>query len=409
MPSIPLVEQIMQTHCAAPAAVKPGSIVTLRVDQIYVQDGNSPTIARLVHENGFSKLPYGGHAALFFDHSVLSPESAMTGRLRDAQAFARTHGLRVFRPGEGISHVVALEQGWYIPGTIVVGADSHTCTGGVMQCLALGLGASDVLGAMLTGAIWAKVPRTRWVHLRGRPGPYSGAKDVMLYLAAKFGNRELLYQSVEWVGEWLESLSTDSAATVANMAVELGAKCSFLPPGPGRRHLSPLELGPAEDSIEINLDGLPPFVAQPHSPERAVELDACAGTPIDYVFVGSCANSRLEDICMVVDTLAGRKVHPDVHMVVTPGSRAIYLSAVRDGLVEALINAGALVTPPGCGSCVGTQGTIPSDEDRVLSTMNRNFIGRMGNPLARIWLSSPRIAAETAVQGRIPRLADLKS
>lgn len=404
-----LAERIIANH-AGSAEVAPGWLVTVNVDRIYVQDGNTPTVRRLFAEYGFRAVFDPERIGIFFDHSVLSPEVAMTNRLREAEEFAASLGFRVFRAGSGISHVVAAEEGWFQPGTVVLGADSHTCTGGAVQCLALGMGASDVVAAMVTGRTWLRVPQTVWLELVGRPGPAAGAKDVMLAALARFGQQPFLYRSVEWHGEWIEGASEDSAATIANMTVEMGAKCAFLPPRPARPDLAPIRPPPGDDSpqLRLDIDGLPPFVAAPHSPLGGRPIDECAGQAIDYVFVGSCANSRIEDLAEVARILDGAQVHPRVHCVVTPGSQRVFLDAIRLGLVERMIRAGALVVPPGCGACVGTQGTIPAADDRVLSTMNRNFQGRMGSPQAQIWLASPRVAAYTALLGRIPRASDLQ-
>jgi 3-isopropylmalate/(R)-2-methylmalate dehydratase large subunit len=403
-----LAEAIIARH-AELDVVAPGQFVTVDVDRVYLQDGNTPTIRRLFRENGFDHVFQPDRIGVFFDHSALTPEAAMADRLSEAAEFAETFGLRVYRRGEGISHVLAVEEGWFEPGSLVVGADSHTCTGGVVQSLALGMGASDVVYAMVTGRTWLRVPETVWVWVSGAPGPTAGAKDVMLHALATFGHRPFLNRSIEWTGPWFDDLAPDAAATVANLGVELGAKCSFLPPGSGRAGLEAIKIPANADRalIRLDIEGLSPFVAQPHSPLDGVRLDECAGQEIDYVFVGSCANSRFDDLVEVASVLADRQVDPRVHLVVTPGSRRIYLRALEAGLVETLVRAGALVTPPGCGACVGTQGSIPASGQRVLTTMNRNFRGRMGNPNASIWLASPVVAAHTAVLGRIPCTAEL--
>jgi 3-isopropylmalate/(R)-2-methylmalate dehydratase large subunit len=403
-----LAEAIVSEH-AEVESVEPGQLVTTSVDRVYLQDGNTPTVRRLFRENGFDRVFDPDRIGVFFDHSVLTPDTQMADRLVEAEEFAEGLGLRVYGRGEGISHVIAVEEHWFEPGAIVVGADSHTCTGGVVQCLALGMGASDVVAAMVTGRTWLRVPETVWIRVAGFPGRFAGAKDVMLYALARLGQRPFLYRSVEWVGPWVETLSVDGASTVANLGVEFGAKCSFLPPGPGRRDGLRAIDAPADGDcvLELDVEGLPPHVARPHSPLDGVPLEECAGQEIDYVFVGSCANSRFEDLAEVASVLAHAQVSPRVHLVVTPGSKRVYLRALAEGIVETLAQAGALVTPPGCGACVGTQGTIPATGQRVLTTMNRNFRGRMGNPGAEIWLSSPVVAAHTAVLGRIPAPEDL--
>ena len=404
-----LGEKIIAAH-ANRDHVEPGELVTVRVDRVYLQDGNSPTIRKLFAENGFTEVFDPSRIGVFFDHSVLAPDIRIADRLREAEDFAEKLGLCIFKAGRGISHVVALEEGWFEPGTIVVGSDSHTCTGGALQCLALGMGASDIVAAMVTGKTWLRVPGTVWIETCGIPQQCTRAKDVMLYTLLQLGQEPFLYKSIEWSGNWLDTLSLDAVATIANLAVELGAKCSFLPPGRERPdNLVPIHL-PAEGDprrFRLDINGLPPFIAKPHSPSNVVPLDECCNEKINYVFIGSCTNSRLEDIAEVARVFAGEKVHPRVHCLVTPGSQTVYLEALRLGYVETIIRAGGIVTPPGCGACLATQGTIPASGDRVLSTMNRNFLGRMGNPKAEIWLASPLVAAHTAIHGEIPKTGDL--
>lgn len=389
--------------------VSPGEILFVPVDRVYVQDGNSPTIGRIFEEHGFDAVFDPDRIGVFFDHSVLPPNVEMANRLREAEAFCDRYRLRVFRSGTGISHVVAYEEGWFEPGSVVVGSDSHTCTGGALQCLALGMGATDVAAAMVTGRVWLRVPESVCLEVVGRPGRHARAKDVLLHALATYGEEPFLYRSVEWAGAWAESLSADAAATVANMAVEMGAKCAFLPPGTGREGLRPIRPGGEGHDAHLTLDveGLPPFIAKPHAPGNSVPIDECRGITVQHVFVGTCTNGRLEDIAELAGVLAGQQVHPRVSLVVTPGSRAVYLQALTAGHVEVILRAGGLITPPGCGACLGTQGPIPAGGDRVLSTMNRNFLGRMGNREAEIYLASPLVAAHAAIKGEIPTEADL--
>jgi 3-isopropylmalate/(R)-2-methylmalate dehydratase large subunit len=404
-----IVEGIIAAH-AGRDSVRPGDLVAARVDRVYVQDGNSPTIRELFKKHGFTSVFDKERVGIFFDHSVIAPDKHIANRLREAQEFAASLGVQVFRAGEGISHVVALDIGWYEPMTIVVGSDSHTCTGGAKQCLALGMGASDIAAAMVTGETWLRVPETVWLNTHGHPSRFATAKDVVLHVLATIPQDVFLYKAVEWAGAWAEGLSEDKAATVANLGVELGAKIAFLPPGPARpagmRQIVPPASGDPR-RIDVAIDGLPPMVALPNSPSNGVPLDKCQGQKIDYVFVGTCTNGRLEDMAEVARVLAMAPVHPNVYCLVTPGSKKVYLDALARGYVDTLTRAGALVTPPGCSACLGTQGSIPASGDRVLSTMNRNFLGRMGNPEAAIYLSSPLVAAHTAIRGEIPRIGDL--
>lgn len=405
---MPLAEWIIQKKADIRNAT-PGETVIVRVDRVYLQDGNAPTIAKLFKENGFTKVFDPTRIGVFFDHSVLSPDMHISDRQKEARIFAEQFGFIQFPAGEGISHICAAENGWYQPKTIVLGSDSHTCTGGVVQCMALGMGATDIAAAMVTGKTWLRIPETHWIHVIGEPGKYATAKDVVLYLLSKSSANKYLYKSLEWCGRWTESLTWDSAATIANMAVELGAKCVFLPPGPGRESgITPITPPEADELItHLDITDLPPYVARPHSPNNAVPLDKCAGQKIDYVFVGSCSNGRLEDLEVLVKALDGRTVNKNLQLFVTPGSRTVYLQALKAGIIETLLISGAIISPPGCGACVGTQGSIPATGDNVLTTMNRNYKGRMGNAGCSIWLSSPVIAGHTAVLGVIPSLKDI--
>jgi 3-isopropylmalate/(R)-2-methylmalate dehydratase large subunit len=404
-----LAADIIAAH-AGRDAVSPGDLVTVKVDRVYVQDGNSPTIRQLFKRYGFESVFDRERVGIFFDHSVTAPDAHIANRLREAREFANALGVRVFPQGAGISHVIALDNGWFQPGSIVIGTDSHTCTGGAVQCLALGMGASDATATMVTGETWLRVPETIWMDVRGKPNRFTGPKDVMLYVLANFPQKAFLYRSVEWAGDWPEHLSLDGAATVANLGVEMGAKCVFLPAAEQRpAAMKPIVLPEQDDPRRIVFDitDVPPMVALPHSPSKGVPLENCRGERINYVFVGSCANSRLEDIAEVARVFAMAPVHRDVYCLVTPGSQAVYLEAMRRGYLETLARAGAIVTAPGCSACLGTQGSIPASGDRVLSTMNRNFLGRMGNPEAEIFLASPLVAAHTAVRGEIPQMKDL--
>lgn len=404
-----IVEDIIARHSGR-EAVHEGDLVTATVDRVYLQDGNSPTIRGLFDRYGFDRVFDRDRVGIFFDHSVIAPDKHIAARLREAEAFAERLGVRIFRAGAGISHVVALEIGWFEPDTIVIGSDSHTCTGGATQCLALGMGASDATAAMVTGETWLKVPGTVWLDVRGRPGAAARARDVVLHVLRSVGQERFLYRSVEWAGTWAEELTLDSCASVANLGVELGAKCSFLPPGRERPEgLRPVALPDEGDPrrIVVDVEGLPPMVARPHNPANSVPIDECRGQAINYVFIGSCTNSRLEDIAEAARVLAEAPVHRDVLCLVSPGSRDVYLEAMAQGHIDTLVRAGAIVTPPGCSACLGTQGSIPASGDRVLSTMNRNFLGRMGNPEAEIFLASPLVAAHTAIRGEIPAAEEL--
>jgi len=266
------------------------------------------------------------------------------------------------------------------------------------------MGASDIVAAMVTGTTWLKVPETVEVRFTGTPSRAARPRDVLLSLLRDRGQEPFLYRSVEFTGDWVRALSRDASASLASLGVELGAKCVFVPDQEGT---IPTGTAPGLTRVDYDIDGLQPTVALPHLPARTVPLDEAAGTPISYVFLGSCTNSRLEDIAEAAQVVQGNRVPDGVQFVVTPGSAGVYREAMRAGYIDTLLTAGAVVTPAGCGTCVGTQGPLPARGENVLSTMNRNFRGRMGNPEANIYLSSPVVAAATALTGAIPRVEDL--
>ncbi|MEV5499534.1 aconitase family protein [Nonomuraea fuscirosea] len=402
---LPLAEQIIAGHLAGEdGPVEPGRLVTVRPDRVYVQDGNAPTIAKLYEQHGFTTVFDPERVSFVFDHSVLVADVSMADRMKEAEVFAARLGVDVRSRGEGISHVLAAELGWFALGTLVLGSDSHTCVGGAFGSLGLGMGASDITAAMVTGTTWLKVPETVEVRLTGTPERGARARDVLLTLLNEQGEEPFLYRSVEFNGPWPRSLSGDASASLASLGVELGAKCVFVPDEAGT-----IPTGATAGLREISFDisGLQPVVSLPHLPAKIAPLSDAAGTPIDYVFIGSCTNSRLEDLAEAAATVDGHRVRFGTQLVVTPGSLRVYRQAMRAGYIDTLLSAGAVITPPGCGACVGTQGPLPARGDNVLSTMNRNFRGRMGNPEANIYLSSPVVAAITALLGAIPAVEDL--
>jgi 3-isopropylmalate/(R)-2-methylmalate dehydratase large subunit len=384
------------------ARVNAGDIVEIDVDRIYIQDGNAPTVARLFAEHGFDRVFDAGRIGIFIDHAVLAPDLLMRNRIKEAERFAQQFGLRFFPGGTGISHLVAFEEGWFAEGTVVIGADSHTCTGGAAGALAFGLGASDVVAALVTGRTWLRVPEVIEAHVVGRPIDYIRPRDVAYRVLAAHGQTPFLGRSLVWSGAWIEELDAEDAAGLANLTVELGAFCCRLARS-GRARST------GASRVVIDVEGIEPTVSRPPSPDRAISLSEAAGVRVDEVFIGSCASSRFKDISVAASIVAGRRVAPGVQCVVTPGTHRVYAKAMDAGCIKELASAGVLVTPPGCGSCVGTQGPIPASGSTVISTMNRNFKGRMGNPDAEIWLASPAVAAASAVIGRIPTVAELES
>lgn len=395
-------QDIVGARCGR--AVSVGEIVTLAVDNIYVQDGNAPTMARLLAQLGAHRDDIKLIPTVVFDHSTVAPTGAIANQMQVARDCSTSYGFRVVREGAGISHIYAAEQGLYQPDAIVLGSDSHTCAGGAFQCLSLGMGISDILHAMITGLTWVKVPRTVQVRVSGRLAPGVAVKDLALYLLSHLSFDKLVYCSIEFIGDTIRAMSLDAAQTLSSMAVEFGAKCCFLDrdPCPELPTVRPLRPEAGDIVLDIDAASVPYMICGPDSLDHIATLDALSGRRIDMCFLGSCTNGRLEDFAAFADALGDDGVADGLICQATPGSQAIYRSLIHTGILERLIAAGVVVTPPGCGPCAGVQGHIPHDGAAVLSTMNRNFKGRMGNRNASIYLCSPRVLAVAARLGRLP-------
>lgn len=402
--TMPLVIQIIKSHTLKNTDFNVNDLVTVKIDHIYIQDGNSPTLTSLCKHFKITKVFDPTKISFFFDHSVLSINPQISLLMKESLLFARQLKANIFSRGEGISHLLALEKNIFKPMHIVLGSDSHTCTGGVYQCLSLGMGISDILSAIITGYIWLKIPETINIHILGLPHVSFRSKDFVLYLLKIFSPNDFLYKSIEITGPWIQQLSVQALTTITNMAVELGAKCLFVPyKGPLRENMNKYKIAYNEaQTITVNISGLIPQIALPHNPVNVVDINQLAGLPIDYVFLGSCTNSQLEDLKEIAMVLQNKVIHTNIHCIITPGTKNIYLQAIHKGYIQIMIKAGAIITPPGCGPCIGTQGSIPADNDNILTTMNRNYLGRMGNAKANIYLSSPLIAIHTACLGMIP-------
>ncbi len=400
----PLVIQIIKLHAVHKTDLNVNDLVTVKIDHIYIQDGNSPTLTSLCKHFHITKVFDPTKISFFFDHSVLSINSQISLLMKESLLFARQLKANIFSRGEGISHLLALENYIFQPMHIVLGSDSHTCTGGVYQCLSLGMGISDILSAMITGYIWLKIPETINIHILGIPHVAFRSKDLVLYFLKIFSPHYFLYKSIELTGTWIQQLSSQALTTITNMAVELGAKCLFVPNKvPIFQNINDYEIAYNEaKTLTVNISGLIPQIAKPHNPVNVVDINQIAGLHIDYVFLGSCTNAQLEDLKEIAMVLQKKDIHTNIHCIITPGTKNIYLQAIQKGYIQIMIKAGAIITPPGCGPCIGTQGSIPANDDNILTTMNRNYLGRMGNAKANIYLSSPLIAIHTACLGVIP-------
>ncbi|MBN2503148.1 MAG: 3-isopropylmalate dehydratase large subunit [Anaerolineales bacterium] len=400
-----LTEQIL-SH-AAGRTVAPSEQVIVTPDVVMGHDSLSPSIIRIMREQlGSQHVHDPEQVVLVMDHVAPAATVGTANSQNEVRAFAREEGIRIFDVGRGICHQVLVEEQIARPGRIVLGSDSHSTSYGAVGAFGSGMGSTDIALIWATGRTWLKVPETLRVQVRGRFRLGVDAKDLALKLERELTIAGATYMAVEYHG--LDWLPLPGRQTLASMAVELGAKAGIVPPfGQGAVGLEVpdwLFVDPEANysqTVTIDLSELEPQIAAPHAVDNVVNISAHAGTPVDVVFLGTCTNGRYEDLRAAADLLAGKRVSSDVRMLVTPVSQRELQRAIADGTISTLIEAGAILTTPGCGACMGRhQGTL-GENDVCLSTGNRNFKGRMGAPTSQIYLASPAVAAATALTGRI--------
>lgn len=406
-----IAEKILSSHSGQDAYAN--DIVIADLDFVMGQDGTSPLAIQVFKEMQGEKIFDPERVAMVIDHSAPSPLEGVSGLHALMREFARQQGLKLYDVGDGVCHQLVPEKGHVVCGDLVVGADSHTCTYGALNAFATGVGSTDLAAAMISGKLWFKVPESVKLVLNGRLPAGVYAKDLILYLIADLTADGVTYMAVEFTGEAIAELSVEGRFTIANMAIEMGAKAGLMEADEktlawverhSRRVPRPTAADPDASYAwvkEYDVSSLPPYVARPHTVDNGVPVTEVAGTPIQQAVLGTCTNGRLEDLRIAASILRGRKVHPGVRLIVAPASRQILLDAMREGIMETLVEAGAAVVTPGCGPCVGTHNGIPSDGENVISTANRNFKGRMGNGKAFIYLASPATVAASAVAGEI--------
>jgi len=412
-----LTEKIISEHCGKP--VRPGQLVVVNVDFCYFQDGTGPLAIRQFQKLQAGRLKAPERTAFFLDHAGPCPNKELANDHLLLRAFAREKGAHLFDVGQGVSHQVVAER-FIKPGWLVVAADSHTCTGGALAAFATGMGSTDVAVAAATGQTWLRVPESVRVVLSGTLKQGVLAKDVILTLIGRLGADGANYQALEFGGEAVSELPAADRLTISNMVHECGAKAGLFSSdemtrsyfaGQGREAdftpLAPDESASYASTIELTLDDLVPVVAAPHSVDNVKPAAECGDVKVDQVYLGSCTNARLEDIEAAARVIRGRKLAPGVRVLLQPASPAVYREATEEGLMDILLEAGRSVMPPGCGPCCGVQMGILGDGEVCISTSNRNFLGRMGNPKAEVYLASPATAAAAAVAGRIVDPRDL--
>jgi len=406
-----IAEKILSEH--AGKDVKSGDLIIARVDVAMVQDGTGPLAVEAFNRMKLKALANPERSILFIDHAAPSPRKELSNAHKILREFADKYGAVLSEVGEGICHQRLVED-FVKPGDVVVGADSHTCTSGALGAFATGMGSTDVAIAFGLGKVWMKVPETHRFVLKGKMPRGVFAKDLILYIIGMIGADGATYKAMEFEGEVIENMSMESRFTLTNMAVEAGAKTGLIATDETtraylrerNRESDFREIKPDPDAVyektyEIDVSGIEPQVSFPHTVDNTRPISEAKGVKIDQVYIGTCTNGRIEDLRIAAEILRGKKVAKGVRLIVIPASRNVYLKALKEGILEVFVEAGGAVLSPGCGPCVGIHQGVLADGEKVLSTQNRNFKGRMGNPNAFIYLASPATAAATAIKGEI--------
>ncbi|MCL2766942.1 MAG: 3-isopropylmalate dehydratase large subunit [Peptococcaceae bacterium] len=406
-----MIEKILTSHCGHEAHA--GEIVVASVDYVMGQDGTAPLAINAFNDMGGEKVFDPSKISFVIDHSAPSPNEGVSSLHKLMREFVNDKGFRLYDIGEGVCHQLIPESGKVGPGSLVIGADSHTCTYGALNAFSTGVGSTDLAGGLISGQMWFKVPETIkfLCHNTLSAGVYS--KDLILYLIGEVTADGVTYLSAEYLGEAITAMSQEARFTVANMAIEMGAKAGLLEADEKtmawlskytKDQFTPVfadKNAVYAKVLEYDASKIEPQIAKPHTVDNVAPIGELAGTPIQQALLGTCTNGRLEDLRIAADILAKGKVHKDVRLIVAPASRRIFLDAMAEGIIQTLVECGAAIVTPGCGPCVGTHNGVPSDGEKVISTANRNFKGRMGNSNAEIYLASPATVAASALTGKI--------
>ena len=407
-----IIEKIIARNIGR-ESVKPGEIVTVNVDRVMLDDIMMPFIVNKFNEMGFKKVWDPDKVVMIYDHLVPASQQDDVRHYKVGDAFAEKYGMKNVHRSDGICHQLMTEAGYVKPGDVVFGTDSHTTTYGCVGAFSTGIGYTEMAGILGTGTLWVKVPETIRVEINGTLPENVMSKDVILRIIGDLGADGATYRALEFSGSAIENMTVASRMTMANMAIEAGAKCATFTPDEKTAEYCEIELNDFQKNLKGDADAIylktlkyqaedfVPVMACPSQVDKIRNVTEIEGTVIDQVFLGSCTNGRLEDLRSAAEVLDGKKVAPFVKMIVTPASRKVYEEALREGILEKLIEAGAIVTHPGCGLCCGRTGGILSDGERVVATNNRNFLGRMGTSKVEIYLASPKTAAACAIAGKI--------
>ena len=418
-----ITEKILAEH-AGMQAVSPGDLIQVKVDMALANDITAPIAIKVFNEIGRDSVFDRDRVALVADHFVPNKDIASAQQVKFVREFAQKHRITHYYEGGnvGIEHVLLPEKGLALPGQVIIGADSHTCTYGGLGAFSTGVGSTDLGVIMATGEIWLKVPPTIRVNIEGELNPFVGGKDLILRLIGMIGVEGALYSSLEFTGNTIRNMPMYQRLTMANMAIEAGGKNGIIEADDiTRAFVNERAPGMAEKAryhksdpgaeyervIDIDAGSLEPQVAFPHSPANVRDLSKGGDVTLDQVFIGSCTNGSLEDLRDAASVLQGKKAASGLRLIVIPGSPLVYREAVKEGIVETLLDAGAVIGPPCCGPCLGGHMGILAAGERALATTNRNFLGRMGHPESEVYLCNPFVAAASAVLGRIGGPEDL--
>jgi len=406
-----ITEKILSTH--AGRDVRAGDIAVVDVDVVMAQDGTGPLAVSQIKKLGFNKVANPAKSIFFIDHAAPSPRKELSDSHKVLRDFARESGAILSDIGEGVCHQILVES-YVCPGDVVIGADSHTCTSGALGAFATGMGSTDIAVGFALAKTWLLVPPTIKVNFNGKLGKGVYAKDLIIYLIGKITADGATYKALEFGGSASSELTIEDRFTISNMAVEAGAKTGIFAADEvtnqylslhGRaecfKEIRADDGAKYEAEIDIDCTKVEPMISMPHTVDNTIPVSKIDKVKVDQVLIGTCTNGRTNDLKIAASILKNRKIAEDVRLIVVPASRGVYLEALHAGIIETIIESGAAVISPGCGPCVGVHQGILGDGEVCLSTQNRNFKGRMGNPNAFIYLSSPATAAWSAVRGFI--------